>query len=131
MKEAGSSRGALFRASLVFQLKLMADGFRDFALVPISLVATAIGLLRGGKEADREFRQVLELGKQSERWINLFGHHEPPAGTGQAGSLDSLLTRAEEVVREQARTGGISETASRALDRALSAAHDKVRKDGS
>jgi hypothetical protein len=37
-----------------------------------------------------------------------------------------LLTRAEEVVREQVREGGISETASRAVNRALSAAREQA-----
>jgi len=115
-------RGALFRESLIFQLKLMADGLRDLILVPVSLIATLAGLLRGGAHPDREFRQVLELGRQAERWINLFGNHEPMRQAGQAASLDHLLARAEEVVREQARKGGISESATMAIERALQAA---------
>ncbi len=43
-------------------------------------MATAVGLLRGGKDTEREFQQVLELGRQSEQWINLFGNHEFEAG---------------------------------------------------
>lgn len=125
------SRAALIRESLVFQLKLLADGTRDFLLVPISLVATLIGLLRGGEEPDREFRRVLELGRQSEQWINLFGQHEPLRAAGQAGSIDLLLTRAEQVVREQTRQGAISETASRAIEKALDKAHREVREPDS
>lgn len=125
--KGGQGRGALIRESVIFQLKLIADGFRDFALVPVSLIATAIGLLRGGSEPEREFRQIIDLGRQTERWINLFGHHQPIEQAGQAGSLDRLLTRTEEVVREQVRSGGISETASKALTRALNAAHDKAK----
>lgn len=121
------SRAALIRESLVFQLKLLADGTRDFVLVPVSLVATLIGVLRGGEEPDREFRSVLELGRQSEQWINLFGQHEPLRAAGQAGSIDLLLTRAEQVVREQTRQGAISETASRAIEKALDKAHREVR----
>jgi hypothetical protein len=128
MKETKvEGRSSLVRESLIFQLKLIVDGFRDFALVPVSLVATLVGLVRGGDEPDREFRQVLELGRQTEHWINLFGQHTPIEEAGNAGSMDLLLTRAEEVVREQSREGGISEAASRAINRALSAAHDKAR----
>lgn len=122
-----NSRAALIRESLVFQLKLLADGTRDFLLVPVSLVATLVGLLRGGEQPDREFRRLLELGRQSEQWINLFGHHEPLGEAGQAGSIDLLLTRAEQVVREQSRQGAISETASRAIEKALDKAHRQVR----
>jgi hypothetical protein len=120
-------RGALVRESLIFQLKLVADGFRDLVLVPVSLVATLAGLLRGGSEPEREFRQVIELGRQTEQWINLFGNHESPPEGGQAASLDRLLGHAEQVVREQAREGGLTESASRAIERAIQAAQDSAR----
>ena len=131
MKETETEgRGVLIRESMVFQLKLLADGLRDFALVPISLIATIVGLVRGGEGQDREFRRVIELGRQSEQWINLFGQHQPLEEAGQVGSIDLLLTRAEEVVREQVKEGGISESASAAIERALTAAHDKARLSG-
>jgi len=120
-------RASLVRESLIFQLKLIADGTRDLILVPVSLVATAIGVIRGGDQPEREFNQVLDLGRQTERWINLFGNHDPIEEAGQAGSIDMLLTRAEEVVREQAREGGITESAANAIDKALNAAHQKAR----
>ncbi len=125
-----SQRIALFREAVVFQVKLLADGMRDLVLMPVSAIAALVGLLRGGDQPDQEFRRVIEMGKQSEQWINLFGQHEPISEAGQAGSIDMLLTRAEEVVREQAREGGITENASRAITRALDAAHSKVRDDG-
>lgn len=128
MKETqDDKRGPLIRESLIFQLKLIADGMRDFALVPISLVATLVGVIRGGDEPDREFRHVIDLGRQTEQWINLFGQHEPIKEAGRAGSIDMLLTNAEEVVKEQVQSGGISESASRAINKALAAAHDKAR----
>ena len=127
MKETDSSkRGVLIRETLIFQLKLLADGLRDFALLPVSLFATLAGLIRGGDEPQREFHRVIEIGRQTEQWINLFGQHEPIEKAGPVGSIDMLLTRAEDVVREQVKSGGISETASRALHRALSAAHSKA-----
>ena len=128
MTESESSkRVELVRESLVFQLKLLADGVRDLVLVPISLVATGIGLLRSADDPDKEFRRVLNLGRQSEQWINLFGHHDPLHGAGDLGSIDLLLTRAEEVVREQVKEGGVSENASTAIARALEKAHKTVR----
>lgn len=121
------NRRELVRESLMFQLKLMADGFRDVLLLPVSLAATAIGLLRGGTEPDREFRRVIELGRRSEQWINLFGAHAPLEEAGHAGSIDRILDRAEQVLRDQVRQGGISESASQAIQRALDAVHHKAQ----
>ena len=120
-------RAVLIRNSLIFQLKLLADGMRDFIMVPIALVATLVGLLRGGDEPEREFNRVLDLGRQSDQWINLFGNHEPLEEAGRAGSIDMLLSEAENVVREQAREGGISRSASQAIEKALEAAQQKAR----
>lgn len=122
-----NKRGTLIRESLLFQVKLIADGLRDVALLPVSLIATAVGLVRGGKEPEREFHQVIKIGRQSEQWINLFGQHEPIKKAGRAGSIDMLLTHAEDVVRQQVNEGGISEKASRAIQKALDAAHNKAR----
>lgn len=123
-----SKRASLMRESLIFQLKLLADGTRDFIMVPVALVATLVGLIRGGDEPEKEFERVIDLGRQSDQWINLFGNHEPLEEGGRAGSIDMLLSEAENVVREQAREGGISKSASKAIESALDAAHRKARK---
>ena len=104
-----SKRITLVRESLLFQLKLIADGLRDFMLVPVSLVATLVGLLRSGENPEVEFNRVIEMGKKSEQWINLFGQHDPIPEAGDAGSIDRLVTRAEKVVREQTRKGNDSD----------------------
>lgn len=127
--ESGS-RSALFREAAIFQLKLMADGLRDVILLPVSLAAALVGLLRGGGEPDREFRRVMELGRQSEQWINLFGQHHPPPEAGQTGSLDQLLERTEAVVLEQVREGGITESAAKAIERLLRTAQQSGTRSG-
>lgn len=131
MSESKPSRRALLvRESLLFQVKLIADGFRDFLLVPISLVATLVGLLRSADDPDTEFQRVLDLGRQSEQWINLFGQHDPLPDAGAAGSLDSLVTRAEAVLREHKREGNISDSASSAMENVLERLHRTVRELG-
>ena len=65
----------------------------------------AIGVLRGGPDCDREYRRVIELGLRSERWINLFGHHQPLDESGKAGSLDTVLEQVESTVLEQYQRG--------------------------
>jgi len=98
-------REQLLRDAFILQLKLVADGFRDALLIPISLVAAVVGLVRGGAGCDTEFRRVLELGRSSERWINLFGEQEPLTPDSPVGSIDRLLDQVEAVVVEQRRKG--------------------------
>ena len=100
-----SPRITLIRETAILQLKLIADGFRDAVLIPISLLATLIGLLRGGEDCDREYRRVIKLGRRSERWINLFGHQRPLSGSHPAGSMDKILNQVESVVMDQYKKG--------------------------
>ena len=95
----------LLRETAVLQIKLLVDGLRDALLIPLSLVAALIGLLRGGEDCNREFRRVVKLGRRSERWINLFGHQPPIGSDPVTGSMDSVLEQVENVVLEQYRRG--------------------------
>ena len=122
-----SKRGTLIRNTVVFQLKLMADGLRDVVLVPVSLIATAVGLLRGGDEPEREFQQVIKIGRGSEQWINLFGNHAVSSDSKNIVSIDDLFTRVEAALKKQYQADGVSERAQAEIDEALQAAHDKVK----
>ena len=122
-----SKRGALVRNTVVFQLKLMADGFRDLVLLPVSLIAALIGLLRGGDDPDREFQQVIEVGRQSEQWINLFGNHDVSDQSNAVASIDSLFTKVEETLKQQYKSGGISENVQLKIEQALHKARDNAR----
>jgi len=123
-----SKRGTLIRNAVVFQLKLMADGLRDLVLLPVSLVATVIGLLRGGDEPEREFLQVIEIGRESEEWINLFGNHDVQEDTSAVASIDALFTKVETSLKQQYKTAGTSESAQAEIDEALQAAQEEVNK---
>ena len=103
--ETKNPRTELVRETAILQLKLLADGLRDAILIPISLVAAIIGLLRGGDDCDREYRRVIKLGRRSERWINLFGHQQPLGRSHPAGSMDKILYQVEAVVTEQYQKG--------------------------
>jgi len=126
-EEQTSKRGALVRDSVVFQLKLMADGFRDLALLPVSLIATLVGLMRGGEEPEREFLQVIELGRASEKWINLFGGHQADDDAHAAASIDTLFVKLEETLKQQYLTSGLSANVKTEIDEALRAAQDQAR----
>jgi hypothetical protein len=124
-----STRATLIRNGVKFQLKLMADGFRDLVLVPVSLFATLIGLLRGGEDAERELNQVIELGRQSEKWINLFGTHDSQDNSDPKVSIDAVFTKAEEALKQQYQIHDISRSSQTEIDEALRAAHEKARAD--
>ena len=51
-------RWDLVRSSLLFQLKLLADGMRDFLLVPVSIVATIVGGVLGAALPDRPIQII-------------------------------------------------------------------------
>ena len=123
-----SKRGDLVRNAVVFQLKLMADGFRDLVLIPVSFFAAIIGLLRGGDEPEREFNQVIEIGRESEQWINLFGNHDVPENSNMGTSIDVVFAKVEEVLKQQYKADGTSKSTQAEIDEALQIAHDQARK---
>jgi len=122
-----SKRGDLIRNAVVFQLKLMADGFRDLVLLPVSMIAAFVGFLRGGDEPEREFNQVLNLGRETEKWINLFGNHSVPENTNAIASIDTLFSKVEQTLKKQYIATGTSEKAQEEIDEALQAARDEAR----
>lgn len=112
-------RTRLVRDAAVLQLKLTVDGLRDALLIPVSLIAAFLGLMRGGEQADREFQRVIKWGRRSERWINLFGHQSPLGRTHPSASMDLLLDRVEKAVVDQYRRGRNAEEARKAIEAAL------------
>jgi len=124
-----SKRGALVRDVVVFQLKLMADGLRDLVLLPLSLFAALVGLIRGGDEPEREFLEVLELGRKSEEWIDLFGQHGVGKEASATVSIDALFDKVEETLKRHYKASGTSQSAQAEIDEALKAAHKESRKN--
>jgi hypothetical protein len=120
-------RMQLIRDAFVFQFKLLADGFRDLLLVPVSMAAAIVSLLKRGSKPGAEFYDLLRLGRRSEHWINLFGAaskvhgpaHEDDRFPGE--DIDRLVSRVEAFVVEEYRSGGVTAQAKEKLDRALAA----------
>jgi hypothetical protein len=119
------------RKTAIFQLKLLADGLRDALLIPISLGAALIGLIRGGDDAERELQEIFKLGRRSERWINLFGQHKPLVYAHPARSMDAIIDRVESVVREQYQKGKTSAEEKTAIEEALEELRSAKKAEGS
>ena len=121
-------RWTLLRDMAVLQVKLLVDGFRDLVLVPASLIAGIISLVKGTKDRPGpQFYQLIGAGKQSEVWINLFKAYEhAPAEVKQeysfgVANIDELVDKVESFVVEEYQRGGVTRQAKDRIDKALNA----------
>jgi len=128
-------RWTLIRDTAVLQFKLIVDGLRDFLLVPLSLIA-AIASLASSKNGvpGPQFYRLLQVGKQSEVWINLFGayRHAPEEFTHDDRftdmNIDELVVKVESFVVDEYRGGGMTAQAKEKIDKALNAIQRRGRK---
>jgi hypothetical protein len=120
------SNGTLVRDVAVFQFKLVVDGLRDFFLVPVALVAGILSLVSGKNGVPgNQFYQLLNLGKQSEHWIDLFGatRNAPPDLAEHVrfpgANMDDILDNIETFVRDEEKRGGMTTQARERLEKVL------------
>ena len=142
MQDEGKSGVAAMRADrinllrdiVLLQFKLVVDGLRDLILVPVSLVVGLFSLVRGGDESGREFYDLLRLGRESERWINLFGAVDraqdagADKGASRINDIDDMVTRVESFLVEEYKSGGVTRQAKDRLDKAIETLHERVRR---
>ena len=127
-EQAPSERWTLMRDVAVLQAKLIVDGLRDLVLVPASIIAGIISLASGtdGRPGS-QFYQLLALGKQSERWINLFGalQNAPPDLKQMEpfpdADMDELVGKLETFVRDEGSRGEVTNQAKDRLEKVLNA----------
>ena len=120
------SRWTMIHDLGLFQVKLLVDGLRDLLLVPTSLVAGVVSLVSGkGGNIGPQFYHVLEWGKQSEHWINLFGalknspqQAERPTHFTEQG-MDTMVERLEAFVVDEHKRGGLTAQAKEKLDKLI------------
>ncbi len=70
-------RWEFLRDVVVFQLKMVVDNLRDFALIPVSLGAAVFDLIFKGEREGALFYRVLHWGAQSEKIIDVYSALEP------------------------------------------------------
>ena len=122
----------LIRDVAVLQFKLVVDGLRDFLLVPVSLIAGMLSLASGHKGVPgTQFYQLLNVGKQSELWIDLFGamRNAPPDLAEHIhfpdANMDDILDNIETFVRDEERRGGMTAQARERLEKVLRGLQDR------
>lgn len=122
------------RDVMVFQLKLLLDNLRDFALVPVSLVAALIDLIYKGEREGALFYKVLRWGAHSEEVINVYSaiEHHPPGAfkMNPTYTVDAVVARLEGVVVRECEKGGTAASIKAALDRAIDQLHRETKEKG-
>jgi hypothetical protein len=99
-----ASKTVLIRDFVIFQLKLVMDGFKDVIFFQLSIVAVVFDLLfTGGK--NRLFYRVMRAGERVELWLNLHGAvsrldrtEDGLFGASRAGA-NTMLGQLEQMVR--------------------------------
>jgi hypothetical protein len=122
-----ADRWKFLRDVLVFQLKLFLDNVRDFALMPVSLVAALIDLVSRGEREGALFYKVLRWGSHSESVIDVYSaieHHEPSSFKVSPGyTVDGVIARLEGVLVRECEKGGTAASIKAAMDRAIDQLH--------
>src|SRR6266542_2231202 len=121
LESCSNERWKFFRDVLVFQLKMFLDNVRDFALMPVSLVAALIDLIFKGKRQGSLFYQVLKWGAHSEEVINVYSAietHERP-GVNPNYTVDAVIARLEGVLVREVEKGGTAASVKAAMDRTI------------
>jgi len=126
----------LIRDIAVLQVKLIVDGLRDLILVPASLVAGIVSLVKttDGKPGP-QFYLLVSAGKQSERWINLFGaiRNAPPEVVDEnpfgEADMDDIVLRIESFVVDEYKRGGVTAQAKERIDKAMQAMRRRRNKE--
>ena len=94
----------VLRDLLIFQLKLLADGFADLIVAQLALVAVLVDLLFPAERKGQRFYWVMARAERFDRWLSLYGmadradlEEDGLFGASQAGA-DTLLGRLEAYV---------------------------------
>jgi hypothetical protein len=100
---------------------MLLDNVRDFALMPVSLVAALIDLIFKGERQGALFYQVLKWGAHSERVIDVYSaieEHEKP-GVNPDYTVDAVIARLEGVLVREVEKGGTAASVKAAMDRTI------------
>ena len=131
MPERHRTRWAVLGDLLSFQGKLIVDGLKDIVLAPTALLLVLVGLLRSPDNPGRYFYRMMRLGRDFDRWVDLFGADDTKRLSGPStesqwqgdkpSGLDDVIDRLQQAVITQQKQGGLTEKARQAVDRALDA----------
>ncbi len=123
-QEKSPSRWQLLRDVVAFQFKLAIDGLRDIILSPISITAALIGVLTSSSNPGKYFYRLLEIGHDSDRWINLFNTYNDE--NEDRVSADQIVKRAESAVVSEYEKGGVLTKVKNKTDKVIDGIQDRT-----
>ena len=117
---------------MVFQFKMLLDNLRDFALMPVSLIAAAIDLILKGERQGSLFYQVLKWGAHSERVIDVYSaiEEDKRPEINPNYTVDAVIARLEGALVRECEKGGTAASIKAALDRAIDQLHRETKEKG-
>lgn len=111
------SRWQVLRDVVAFQFKLAMDGLRDVILSPISITAAIVGIITSSENPGKYFYRLLEIGHESDRWINLFNTYNDD--NEDRVSADHIVRRAESAVVSEYEKGGVLSNVKNQTDKVI------------
>lgn len=93
----------LLRDLIIFQVKLMLDGMKDFVLMPVTIAAAAVDIVVPGRRPGHRFYAVMTLGERFDRWLNLFSASDTADASkdglfAKPGARHSMLAEIEDML---------------------------------
>ena len=114
------ARWLFFRDVLVFQIKLFIGNLHNFIFIPISLAAAVADLLFKSERHGARFYKTMEWAKHADEAIDLYSPlREAEEGERKFYSVDSVVSRIEDVIVREYAKGGTTATVKAAVDKAL------------
>jgi hypothetical protein len=124
-------RWRFWRDVLVFELKMFIGNLRDFALMPVSVVAALIDLVSKGEREGSLFYRVLRWGAHSEEVLDAYSpirHELQNLKINPNYTVDGIVARLEDVLVREYEKGGTAATIKAALDRTIDQLHRETGK---
>ncbi len=116
------------RKLLVFQFKLYIDAARDLLMSPMSIVVFIIDVVQGNQDKDSLFESLLQIGRRTEKAINLFNQHN--VSDENIRGIDSILLHVEDAVRREYTEGSVSANARDSIEKSLDRLRTSLKQSG-
>ena len=120
------ARWRFLRDVVVFQLKMLLDNVRDFALMPVSLIAAGVDLFFKTDRHGGLFYRVLRWGSHSEEVIDVYSsikNETRDFRVNPSYTVDGVIARLENVLVRECEKGGTAASIKSAMDRAFDQIH--------